>query len=234
MALCSRHSTPVLVKRLKEMNFDTRKFTNGTLLATKRMLKDYRDDNPDPVPLLYQTGYLTIADVDAEKGAYILSFPNEEVKYGFLESLLPMYVGNVGAGSGKDILTLSKYVESGELDSIRSVFEALFAGIPYPTNETPFEHDFQSVFYITFTLLGQYVQCETHTNTGRIDCLIETKRFLYLFEFKRDDSAEAALRQIEEMHDALTYAADKRILYKIGVSFDSKTRRLADWKVKKD
>lgn len=102
MALCSRHSTPVLVKRLKEMNFDTRKFTNGTLFATKRMLKDYRDDNPDPVPLLYQTGYLTIADVDDEKGAYILSFPNEEVKYGFLESLLPMYVGNVGAGSGKD------------------------------------------------------------------------------------------------------------------------------------
>ena len=234
MALCSRHSTPVLVKRLKEMNFDTRKFTNGTLLATKRMLKDCRDDNADPVPLLYQTGYLTIADVDDEKGAYILSFPNEEVKYGFLESLLPMYVGNVGASSGKDILTLSKYVESGELDSIRSVFEALFAGIPYPTNETPFEHDFQSVLTITFTLLGQYVQCETQPNTGRIDCLIETKRFLYLFEFKRDDSAEAALRQIEEMHDALTYAADKRILYKIGVSFDSKTRRLADWKVKKD
>ena len=78
------------------------------------------------------------------------------------------------------------------------------------------------------------MQCETQPNTGRIDCLIETKRFLYIFEFKRDDSAEAAFRQIEEMHDALPYAADKRILYKIGVSFDSKTRRLADWKVKKD
>jgi len=151
------------------MNFDTRKFTNGTLLATKRMLKDYQDDNPDPVPLLYQTGYLTIADVDAEKGAYILSFPNEEVKYGFLESLLPMYVGNVGAGSGKDILTLSKYVESGELDSIRSVFEALFAGVPCPTNEAPFEHDFQSVLTITFTLLCWDSMCSAKPNQTRAE-----------------------------------------------------------------
>ncbi|MBR1470625.1 MAG: ATP-binding protein [Lachnospiraceae bacterium] len=220
-----------LVARLKEMHFDSRKFTDGTLYATKRMLKDYRDDNPDPIPLLYQTGYLTIIDYSVKKAAYTLGFPNEEVKYGFLDSLMPLYTGNAGAGSGKDILTLSEYVESGDLESIRRVFEALFAGIPYPINEDPFEHDFQSVFYITFTLLGQYVQCETHTFTGRIDCIVETKRFVYIFEFKRDDSAENALQQIEDMHYTVPYAADKRRLYKIGVKFDSKTRQMADWKV---
>ena len=221
-----------LVTRLKEMNFDTRKFTDGTLYATKRMLKDYRDDNPDPVPLLYQTGYLTIAGYDSESSIYTLSFPNNEVKYGFLDSLMQEYVSDSGTGSGKDILSLKKYVESGDLENIRRVFEALFAGIPYPTNEDPFEHDFQSVFYITFTLLGQYVQCESHTSTGRIDCVIETKQFVYIFELKRDDSAEAALKQIEDMHYAAPYTADKRKLYKIGVGFDSKTRQLADWKVK--
>ena len=220
-----------LVTRLRELNFDTRKFTDGTLYATKRMLKDYRDDNPDPIPLLYQTGYLTLTDYDAKKAAYTLGFPNEEVKYGFLDSLMPMYTGNTGAGSGKDILTLSKYIESGDLESIRRVFEALFAGIPYPANEDPFEHDFQSVFYITFTLLGQYVQCESHTSTGRIDCVIETKQFVYVFELKRDDSAKAALKQIDDMNYAAPYAADKRKLYKIGVGFDSKTRQLVDWKV---
>ena len=220
-----------LVTRLRELNFDTRKFTDGTLYATKRMLKDYRDDNPDPIPLLYQTGYLTLTDYDAKKAAYTLGFPNEEVKYGFLDSLMPMYTGNAGAGSGKDILTLSKYIESGDLESIRRVFEALFAGIPYPANEDPFEHDFQSVFYITFTLLGQYVQCESHTSTGRIDCVIETKQFVYVFELKRDDSAKAALKQIDDMNYAAPYAADKRKLYKIGVGFDSKTRQLVDWKV---
>lgn len=221
-----------LVDRLRSICFDARKFTDGTLYATKRMLKDYRDDNPDPIPLLYQTGYLTLTDYNTEKAVYTLGFPNEEVKYGFLDSLMPVYTGNAGAGSGRDILTLSKYVESGDLNNIHRVFEALFAGIPYPVNDDPFEHDFQSVFYITFTLLGQYVKCESHTSMGRIDCVIETKQYVYIFEFKRDESADEALKQIEDMHYADPYKADDKKLYKIGVSFDSKTRRMMDWKIK--
>ena len=220
-----------LVKRLRDIGFDPRKFTDGTLYANKRMLTDYRDDNPDPVPLLYQTGYLTIAGFDKRKASYTLAFPNEEVKYGFLESLLPEYVSGVGAGSGKDILTLTEYFENGKTDNILSVFKALFAGIPYPTNEDPFEHDFQSVIYITLTLLGQYVHCEQHTSQGRIDCVVETKDYLYIFEFKRDDSADAALKQINDMDYAAPYAADKRQLYKIGVNFDSRTRQLQEWKI---
>lgn len=220
-----------LVNRLKELRFDVRKFTDKTLYATKQMLKDYRDDNPDLVPLLYQTGYLTIADYDMRKQAYTLTFPNEEVKYGFLDSLLPVYVEKVGSGSGKDILTLTGYFEEGELEKIKNVFEALFASIPYPVNDVPFEHDFQTVFYITLTLLNQYVVCEQHTFTGRIDCVIETERFVYIFEFKRDKSADDALKQINKMDYARPYAADKRKLYKIGVNFSSKTRQIDDWKV---
>ena len=219
-----------LVNRLKAIGFDARKFTNGSLYATKKMLKDYRDDNPDLIPLLYQTGYLTLKGYDAQKAAYTLGFPNKEVEYSFLESLLPVYAGNVGSGSGKDILTLTEYVEEGKIENIRKVFEALFAGIPYPVNEDPFEHDFQSVIYIALTLLGQDVHCEQHTNTGRIDCTVETDRFIYIFEFKRDDSADHALKQINDMHYADLYAADKRKLYKIGVNFDSKTRQISEWK----
>ncbi|MBR1684416.1 MAG: ATP-binding protein [Clostridia bacterium] len=220
-----------LVRRLKKAGFDPRKFTDGTLYANKRMLTDYREDNPDLVPLLYQTGYLTIAEFDKQKASYTLAFPNEEVKYGFLESLLPQYVNNVGAGSGKDILTLTDYIEHGKTDAIRDVFSALFAGIPYPTNDVPFEHDFQSVFYITLTLLNQYVDCEQHTSMGRIDCVVRTLNYVYLFEFKRDDSAEAALKQIDDMHYADTYVADRRKLVKIGANFDSETRQLNGWKV---
>ncbi|MBR1711488.1 MAG: ATP-binding protein [Clostridia bacterium] len=220
-----------LVNKLGAIHFDTRKFSNGSLYATKRMLKDYRDDNPDLIPLLYQTGYLTLRDYNAPKSVYTLGFPNKEVEYGFLESLLPVYAGDVGSGSGKSILTLTEHIEAGNLDNIRKVFIALFAGIPYPTNEDPFEHDFQSVLYITLTLLGQYVQCEQHTNAGRIDCTIQTRHFIYIFEFKRDDSAENALKQINDMHYADPYAADNRKLFKIGVNFDSKTRQMTEWKV---
>lgn len=220
-----------LVRRLKELHFDVRKFTDRTLYATKRMLTDYRDDNPDPIPLLYQAGYLTIEDYDPKRSAYTLTFPNEEVEYGFLESLLPVYVQGVGAGSGKDILTLTEYIEEGNLTQIRKVFEALFASIPYTTDEDPFEHDFQTVLFITLTLLGQFVKCESHTYMGRVDCILETERYVYLFEFKRDSSPEAALKQINEKGYAEPYAADPRKLYKIGVNFDSATRQMDGWMV---
>ena len=131
-----------LVKRLRDMNFDVRKLSDKTLYATKDMLKDYRDDNPDVIPLLYQSGYLTLRDYNPQKSFYTLGFPNNEVEVGFLKSLFPIYTGNAGGGSGKDILALTEYIESGDLEGIRKVFKALFAGIPDPTNEDPFEHDF--------------------------------------------------------------------------------------------
>ena len=219
-----------LVHRLKEMDFDVRQFSEKTIESTETILSDYRADNPDPVPLLYQTGYLTVTDYD-ENGIYTLGFPNSEVRLAFLQSLMPEYVRECGSGSGKDVLALRRHVENGDTEAIMNVFKALFASIVYTANDTPFEHYFQTVFHITFTLLGQYVECEQHTYTGRIDCILRTKQFIYIFEFKRDESADAALKQIEDMHYAEPYAADSRKLYKIGVNFSSETRQMTEWKV---
>ncbi len=220
-----------LVNHLKKLSFDTRQFMDGTLKDSKETLIDYRDDIPDPVPLLYQTGYLTILNYDPSEKACVLGFPNEEVKYGFLNNLLPAYVNDVRAGSGKDILTLTRYIKSGDPDRIKNVFVALFASISYTTEHATFEHYFQTVIFITLTLLGQFVECEKHTSVGRIDCTLKTDRFVYIFEFKIDKSADEALEQINDKHYADPYAADPRKLYKIGVNFDSKTRQLDDWKV---
>ena len=195
------------------------------------MLKDYTGDAPDPVPLLYQAGYLTIADYDAKRKRYTLCFPNEEVQYGFLESLMPAYVPRATAGYGLDIFTLDDAIENGELEQIRNVLTGLFANITYTTETDPFEHYFQAVIYLVFTLLGKFCQCEMHTYTGRIDCRVQTEEYIYLFEFKRDESAEAALAQIESRDYALPFIADSRKLYRIGVSFDSETRKLTDWAV---
>ena len=95
-----------------------------------------------------------------------------------------------------------------------------------------FEYNFQAVIYIVLTLLGQFVHCEMHTYTGRIDCVLETGRFIYLFEFKRDGTPEEALKQIEEKCYADPYTADPRRLYRIGVIFDSQERRLQGWLVR--
>ena len=219
-----------LIRKLRDTEFDIRKFTDRTLYASEGMLKDYTADSLDPVPLLYQTGYLTIADYDKTGHEYTLTFPNEEVKYGFVESLMPEYVADCGAGSGNDIFTLRRYVEQGKPDLIRNVLTSLFANITYTLKNDPFEHYFQSVIWLVFTLLGKFAVCEMHTYTGRIDCKVETRNYIYLFEFKRDDTADAALAQIDSKDYSIPFAADSRKLFKIGVSFDSGKRKLVGWK----
>ncbi len=129
------------------------------------------------------------------------------------------------------IRTACAYIENGKVDQVRDVLTALFANIAYTQEADPFGHYFQSVIYIVFTLLGKYTVCEMHTYSGRIDCRVQTNNYIYLFEFKRDDSADAALAQIDSKDYALPFIADSRKLYKIGVSFDSSTRKLVGWKV---
>ncbi len=220
-----------LVRRLKNMHFDVRQFAGQEIYAEEYVLTDYRADNPDIVPLLYQTGYLTITGYDREEQLYILGFPNAEVKYGFLKSLLPAYAPTAVTGSGKDIVSLRRRIKAGDIEGMGEVLTALFASITYTTDDVPFEHYFQSVLYIVFTLLGQHAHCKVHSSRGRADCVLETDKFVYIFEFKVDKSAKEALEQIEEKGYAEPFSADKRQLFKIGVNFDSETRSLSEWLV---
>jgi len=221
-----------LIKQLKKIGFEPRRFSDKTIYTNERTLKEYTGDSLDIIPLLYQTGYLTVDSYDAARKRYSLAFPNEEVKYAFLESFIPEYVPAATAGNGLDIFTLDEDIENGNLDGVKQILTALFASIPYTSSDAPFEHYFQTVIYLVFTLLGRYVLCEMHTFSGRIDCKVETDNYIYLFEFKRDESADAALKQIEDKSYTLPFIADSRKLYKIGVSFDSEKRILADWKVR--
>ena len=220
-----------LVQRLKNMHFDVKQLAEGDICADAYAITDYRADNPDIVPLLYQTGYLTIVGYDGEAGVYVLGFPNKEVKYGFLKSLFPEYVPTAVPGSGKDIFTLRRRVLAGDTDGIRDTLQALFASIPYTTDDAPFEHYFQTVLYLVFTLLGQYVECEVHSSRGRADCILTTDKYVYIFEFKVDKPAREALDQIEAKGYAEPFAADERKIFRIGVSFDSEKRSLSEWEV---
>ena len=122
-------------------------------------------------------------------------------------------------------------IENADLKSLEDRFTALFARLPYTTDEKPVEQNFQNVIYIVFMLLGQYVHTEVHSARGRADCIVETEKYVYIFEFKRDRTADEALSQIEDSGYALPYAADKRQLYQIGVNFDSEKRTISGWKV---
>jgi len=222
-----------LVKKLDAINFDARKFEE-TVKVSEAEIKDYRPENENPVPLLYQSGYLTIKSFNQKQRSYKLGFPNEEVKYGFLNALAPAYLKVDNNSSYFNVDILDDAVEEGDSDGMRDWFTSLFALLPYPTSgdtEVLTEQNFQNVIYLSLLILGKYVRTEVHTAKGRADCVIETDNFVYVFEFKKDVSAKEALAQIEEQGYAKPYESDKRKLFKIGVNFSSKDRNITEWVV---
>ncbi len=220
-----------LIEKLKESGFDPKRITDGRLYAEGNVLTYYRYDNANPVPLFYQTGYLTIKGYDEKYRSYQLGYPNDEVKYGFMESLAPLFLKAEKAPEPLDIRSFGMDIERGETDSLRDRFTALFVRLPYPNDEKQVEQNFQNVVYIVFMLLGQFVSTEIHSAKGRADCIVETDDYVYIFEFKRDRSAEEALKQIDETGYEKPYSADKRTLIKIGANFDSESRNLDGWEV---
>ncbi len=222
-----------LINKLKETGFDPKRITEGELYASRDVLSDYRLDDPNPIPLFYQTGYLTIIGYDREFRSYELSYPNDEVKYGFLNSLAPMLLRDEKEKSPLDVRSFVNDIRKGDTDSLRDRFMALFARIPYPTDgdDKYIERDFQNVIYITFMLLGQYIHTELHSARGRVDAVVETKELIYIFEFKRDESAEEALHQMEDKGYVTPYIADSRRIIKVGANFDSEKRSLEGWLV---
>jgi hypothetical protein len=215
-----------LIEQLKQGNFDPLRFADDITIST-RSINDYRAGGDNPVPLLYQSGYLTIAGYDKELDEYILAFPNEEVRYGFLNELLPAYT-YTPPGGAFSVNEFIKDVRVGNADGFLTRMRSLFATIPYELNDQTERH-YQLVFYLVFTLLGQFTRAEVHGAIGRADAIVETKDAVYVFEFKLNGTAEEALKQIDEKDYALPYEAGGRKIVKIGAEFDKDTRNISRW-----
>ncbi len=189
----------------------------------------------DPIPLLFQSGYLTIKDARREgrRTAYKLGFPNEEVADAFAEALFPFYVNR--SESAESVRVVAECVESlerGDLERFMTILKSLMAGVPYGESGLKVhEGRFRDVIYILCKLMGMSVNCEMHTNQGRIDMTVETSRYIYVMEFKVDHTPEEALGQIDEKHYADRYLSDSRTIVKVGVEFSSAERNITGWKV---
>ena len=222
-----------LINKLNASKFDIRQFTDEVKVSESE-IKDYRPENADPVPLFYQSGYLTIKSWNRKQNSYKLTFPNAEVKYGFLNSLAPSYLHVEDKPAPFNIDILDDAVEEGDTEGMKKWFTALFALLPYPTGadtEVITEQNFQNVIFMALTMMGKYARTEVHSAKGRADCILEADDYVYVFEFKRDVSAAEALKQIEEQGYAAPYSADKRKLFKIGVNFSSAERNITEWEV---
>ena len=224
--------TPTYLMRLMADNQDNINELVGKEYTAPQFV-DYKATKQSPLPMLYQSGYLTIKGYDKHFDTYLLDFPNEEVRGGMISLLASDYFKPDDL-SDSWIVDVTKALLRGNLDRFQQQLTAFLANISYrfqrKQDERECERHFQYTFYLIMQMLGRYnTYVERETSQGRIDCVLECPDYVYIFEFKLNSSASAALAQIEEKGYAQPYSADRRKLYKVGISFSSETGTINDF-----
>lgn len=218
-----------LVKSLQQSDYDLRTLMDG-VEASAFTFSEYRADVSNPIPLIYQSGYLTIKDFDKEFKIYRLGFPNDEVRYGFLNFLVPYYTPITDDQKNFYIGRFVQELRKGDIDAFMQRFEAFFADFPYELNDKTERH-YQVVVYLIFKLMGQFTQAEVHSAKGHADATVQTPDYVYIFEFKLNGTAEDALQQINDKGYAIPFKTDSRRIIKVGVEFSADTRNVKRWLV---
>ncbi|MDR1299766.1 MAG: ATP-binding protein [Oscillospiraceae bacterium] len=220
-----------LVEQIKKDGFDPLRFAKAdSIKIPAESINDYYNSDGDPVPLLYQSGYLTITGYDRQTGEYTVAFPNEEVRYGFLNALLPVYTYRPPGERGFYVRNFLDDLRAGDVDGFMERMRSFFADIPYDLGDKTERH-YQLVFYLVFTLLGQYARAEMHSAIGRADLVVWTADTIYVFEFKLNGTVEDALRQIDAKGYGVPYESDGRKIVKIGAEFDADARNIGRYLV---
>lgn len=196
--------------------------------ATDDILNSVDIASTNPIPVIYQSGYLTIKDYDPEFRTYRLGFPNAEVEDGFFRFLLPYYTSLNPVEAPFHIQKFVQEIRSGQTEAFLTRLKSFFAGTPYELVKNC-ENHYQNVLFILFKLLGVYVHAEYHTSNGRIDMLLQSRGYTYVMEFKLDATSEEALQQINSKEYALPFSTDGTKLYRIGLNFSSETRNIEKW-----
>ena len=197
------------------------------------MFVDYKATKQMPLPMLYQSGYLTIKRYDSDFNTYTLDFPNEEVRSGMISLLSSDYFSSYN-GDRSWLKDVTRSLRKGDIETFRTELTSLLSGISYRfqrKNDTQeCERHFQYTFFLIMQMLGRFnVYVEKETSRGRIDCVLECPDYIYIIEFKLNSTAAAALEQIEAKGYAEPYLSDPRTLYKIGISFSSDTGTINDF-----
>lgn len=215
-----------LVKLLQKHHYNLERMAYEETDA--QVLNSIDSESTNPIPVIYQSGYLTIKGYNEEFGIYSLGFPNREVEEGFVRFLLPFYANTNKVEAPFEIQKFVREIRSGQPDAFFHRLQSFFADTPYELIRD-LELHYQNVLFIVFKLVGFYVKAEYHTSEGRIDLVLQTADYIYVMEFKLEGTAGEALQQINEKHYAQPFEADGRKLFKIGVNFSNQTRNIEKW-----
>ena len=224
--------TPTYLVRLLQDNHENLSDLTGKYYDESEFV-DYRADKEKPLPMIYQSGYLTIKDYDREMRTYLLDFPNDEVKNGFVTMAANSYLATK-EDAGSWVRSAVVALKRGELEKFKTLFTSFLASIPYTArhkeNETEKERYFTYTLYLIFRIASCYITyIEKEQSYGRLDCCVETPKYVYIFEFKLDGSAKDALQQIDDRGYANEFLSSGKTIYKIGVNISSETGTVADW-----
>lgn len=215
-----------LVYLLKQHDYNLEQMAN--VHTTEDVLNSIDASSTNPVPVIYQSGYLTIKGYEPRFKMYELGFPNEEVEEGFIQYLLPYYSSVNKVEAPFQIQKFVDEIESGQTDKFIARLRSFFADTPYELVKN-LENHYQNVLFILSKLLGFYVQAEYHTSQGRIDMVLQSADYTYVLEFKLDGTAEEALQQISDKAYTLPFETGNRKVIRIGLNFSSQTRNVEKW-----
>jgi len=189
------------------------------------VLNSVDSESETPIPVIYQSGYLTIKGYDKRFGTYTLGFPNEEVEEGFTKFLMPCYIHPRGRKSPFTVSSFVRDVESGDTAQFIKRLRTLFADTPYELIRD-MENHYQNVLWLLFKLMGFYTQAEYHTSDGRIDLVVKTPKYCYVMEFKLDGTAQQALDQISDKNYTLPFTLDGQQVIRLGINFSRETKNI--------
>jgi hypothetical protein len=215
-----------LVQLLKTASYDLNELY-GEVYADEIDLNSF-DGNNNLVGAFYQSGYLTIKNFDGEY--YRLDFPNKEVEEGFTKFIVPYYVGKSDAGEWRQ---LKMEVDAGNPDAFLTRIRRLLASVAADMQPNQVEHNYRNMLFLLFKVTGVEVHMEEPTSAGRIDMVVRTDKYVYVMEFKLNQSAEKAMRQITDKHYADSYLGGPQQVFRIGVNFAEETRNIDDWTIEK-
>ena len=206
-----------LVHLLKKHRPDVHKLAGSVIQRDSLTMINSFTSNP--LPIIYQSGYLTISGYDDRFAEFTLDYPNAEVKEGFLNGLLPLVVGE-SQSTEFNIANFVRSIERGDTDAFFERIDTLLASVPYEV-KLDYEVHFQNFIYLLFMLMGFYTNVEYHTAKGRADLILKTDKYIYVMEFKRNDSAQNAMQQIKDKGYANPFKLDGRKVVLIGANFAS-------------
>ena len=182
------------------------------------------------LPLLYQSGYLTIKKYNPILQKYQLDYPNKEVRIGMVKSLAPNYLSPIQLDNNGFVFDFLENLLDNNMDGALQKMQAYLASISNQLSNKN-ERDFQTVFYLIFNLMGAYIKVEESSAIGRADAVLHLPDAIYVIELKYDGSADAALQQIDDKGYLIPYSAEGKRLIKVGVNYDSLKRTIGEWRI---